>query len=472
MLVAPPGKFHGHHAIVIGASISGLLAARVLSAHFDCVTVFDRDLLPRDPEHRRGVPQSQHGHGLLASGLAGLKRLFPTLERELLDGGAVPGDVIGNVRWFQHGCYKAQFRSGLDGLLLSRPLLETTIRAIVRRIPNVTIRAGVHVLSLSARGPQLNGVRVQFPGFAPELVPADLVVDASGRASRAPLWLQELGYDAPRTEEVRVDLGYTTRIFRRRPGDLGGDMGAIVAPKPPDEHRAGFVLAMEGDRWVATLAGWLGDHAPTDPRGFIEFARSLAAPEPYEVISTGEPLTEAVKYVFPSNLRRRYDLLTRVPRGFVVIGDAVCSFNPLYGQGMSVATLEALALADCLESISTLDELWAPFSRAMARATENPWMIAAGGDLAFRGVEGRRPAASGLVNWYLDRVHQAASVDRRVCRTFFDVANLLRPASTLFAPPVVARVALANLRPGTAATSHGSIRSARPVGDTARTTTV
>jgi 2-polyprenyl-6-methoxyphenol hydroxylase-like FAD-dependent oxidoreductase len=445
MQVPPPGTFHGRHAVVIGASISGLLAARVLAAHFDRVTLFDRDALPREVENRRGVPQGPHGHGLLASGLRGLKRLFPTLERDLLEQGAVPGDVIGDVRWFQHGHYKAQFASGLDGLLLSRALLETTIRRHVSRLPNVGIEPGVHVQELMSGPDRIAGVRVQHRSERSEEVPADFVVDASGRASRSPQWLNALGYGQPRVEEVGVDLGYTTRIFKRKPGDLSGNFGAIVAPKPPLERRAGFILAMEGGRWVATLAGWLGEHAPTEMDGYLEFARSLARPDIYDVVSTAEPLGDAVKYVFPSNLRRRYELMARFPAGYLVIGDAVCSFNPLYGQGMSVATLEALGLADCLASLTSIDRLWRPYAKAMALALDSPWTIAAGGDLAFEGVTGRRARGSGAVNWYLDHVHRAASTDRAVCRTFFDVANLLKPASALFAPPVVARVARASI---------------------------
>ena len=437
----PPGTFQGHHAIVIGASISGLLAARILSAHFDRVTLFDRDTLPGSVADRKGVPQGRHGHGLLASGFQGLKRLCPTLERELLEAGAVSGDVIGDVRWFQHGHYKARFRSGVGGLLLSRPLLEGTVRRQVMRLPNVTITAGTHVLGLVARDGRVDGVRVQRGGADVESVIADVVVDASGRASRSPEWLEEMGYERPAVEEVRVDLGYTTRTFRRRPSDLDGDSGAVLAPKPPREMRVGFMLAMEGERWIVSVGGWLGHHAPTDPRGYLEFARTLARPDIYEVIKDAEPLTDAVKYVFPSNLRRRYDRLTKFPARYLVMGDALSSFNPLYGQGMSVATLEALALEECLHAAPSVEHLWRPFFKAAGRIIETPWTMAVGGDFAFEGVTGARPMGTGLVNWYLDRVHRAASTDRRVCRAFFDVANLLQPPATLFQPAMVARVA-------------------------------
>jgi 2-polyprenyl-6-methoxyphenol hydroxylase-like FAD-dependent oxidoreductase len=437
----PPGRHLGNHVIVIGASISGLLAARVLSAHFDRVTVFDRDVLPNFVENRRSVPQGRHGHGLLASGLRGLKALFPSLERDLLEGGAVPGDVIGNLRWFQHGYYKAKFASGFDGLLLSRPLLEVNVRRQVLKLPNVRVADNTRVLSLLTEEGRVTGVRIQRGGEEPLTVTADLIIDAGGRGSRTPEWLEELGYGRPVHEQVNVGIGYTTRTFRRLPSHLNGDIGAVIAPKPPRQMRIGFMLAMEGNRWMVTMGGWLGHHCPTEWNEYLRFAKSLVRPDIYEVIRRAEPLTDAVTFSFPSNLRRRYDRYTRFPSRFLVIGDAHCSFNPLYGQGMSVATLEALALKDCLDKAPSCDQMWRPFFKASRRIIDGPWMIAAGSDFAFEGVTGSRPAGTSVVNWYLNAVHKAASTDRTVCRAFFDVANLLKPAPTLFHPAIVARVA-------------------------------
>jgi len=436
----PPGRFHGNHAIVSGASIGGLLAARVLSAHFARVTVFDRDTLPSTIENRRGVPQGNHGHGLLASGLRGLKTLFPSIDHDLLDAGAVPGDIVGSVRWYQHGYYKAKFASGIEGVLLSRALLEGTLRRRVQRLPNVRIVDGSRVMGLLVEHDDVHGVRVRQPGETPSAVVADLVVDTSGRSSRSPEWLGQLGYGKPAVEEVNVGIGYTTRIYRRLPRDLDGDVGVILAPRPPREKRIGFMLAMEGDRWIVTLGGWLGNHAPTDPAGYLEFARTLDRPDVYDVIKHAEPLTHAVTYAFPSNLRRRYEGLTRFPGNYLVMGDALCSFNPLYGQGMSVATLEALALRKCLEKAASVRDVWRPFFKAAGRIIDGPWMVAAGSDFAFEGVTGPKPKGTSIVNWYLDRVHQAASTDRHVCRAFFEVANLLKPAPTLFRPSILARV--------------------------------
>jgi 2-polyprenyl-6-methoxyphenol hydroxylase-like FAD-dependent oxidoreductase len=435
------------HVSIIGASIAGLVAARVLSDHFERVTIFDRDTLPAACGNRKGVPQGNHGHGLLASGLRTLTQLFPTLEDSLLAAGAVPGDIIGDIRWFQQGFFKAKFHSDLAGILLSRPLLEGTIREYVCRLPNVTIISNAHVQGLvhDQESGRVTGLRVQQPGGQFAIYGADLVVDTSGRASRSPEWLEELGYGRPAMETVEVDLGYTTRTFRRRPRDLDGDAGIILAPKPPQQTRVGFMLAMEDHRWIVSIGGWLGDHAPIDPEGYLAFARSLPRQDIYEVIKDAEPLSEAVSYKYPSNMRRRYERLARFPRRYLVMGDALCSFNPIYGQGMSVAALEAVALQECLARESSLDTLWRPFIQRASRIIDTPWTIAAGSDFAFPGVTGAKPAGTDAVNWYLDRVHRAAATDRVVCRTFFDVANLLAPSTALFHPRVVARVVKACL---------------------------
>jgi 2-polyprenyl-6-methoxyphenol hydroxylase-like FAD-dependent oxidoreductase len=446
-------------AIVIGASMAGLIAAKVLSRRFNKVTIVDRDSLPTSVEPRPGVPQGRHGHGLLASGSAALERLFPGLERELVAAGAVPGDVIGNVRWFQQGCYKAKFESGLRGILLSRPLLEGTLRRMVEALPNVTIESHTHVTELLTddENRAITGVCTRRGNSSAILTGAALVVDASGRSSRTPEWLEQLGYQPPTESRVEVNLGYTTRLFRRKDDDLNGDRGAIIAPDPTVGRRVGFMLAQENGRWIVTLAGWLGDHAPTDARDFEEFARTLARPDIYEVITRAEPLSDAVAYAFPSNLRRHYERLTRLPERFVVIGDAVCSFNPFYGQGMSVAALEGLLLDRYLDG--GLANLAPRFYREARRIIDTPWMIAAGSDFAFPGVTGTKPTGTDATNWYLQHVHRVASTDRVVCRAFFDVANLLKPATTLFSLGVVTRVVSGSLRAGAtvASTKDGSV---------------
>ncbi len=432
----------GSHAIVIGASIAGLAAARVLSERFDRVTVIDRDTLPIQYVDRPGVPQGRHGHGLLASGLRGLERLFPHLEDDLIAAGAVGGDVIGNVRWFQHGYYKARFDSGLRGFLMSRALLEGAVRSRVRQLRNVRIVDTCHVLGVvgDAAGTRIVGVRTQ-PGLAERFHLADLIVDASGRASRAPTCLSEIGYETPDVERIDIDLTYATRQFTRTQGDLDGDSAAIIAATPPDGKRLGFILAIEQNRWMVTLGGVLGERPPADQDGYREFALSLERPDIYNVIRHAAPLTDIVSLRFPASRRYRYDKLRRFPEGYLVLGDALCSFNPVYGQGMSVAALEALHLESCLAEPAGVHQLWKRMFRRTAGVIDRAWRLAAGSDLAYPAAAGRRRPWSATANWYLGKVHAAAATDHMVCRTFFDVAGLLAPPTALVHPGIVARVA-------------------------------
>lgn len=452
----------GRHALVIGGSMAGLIAARVLSERFARVTVLDRDHFPALGVNRRGVPQGWHGHGLLASGFRELVRWFPRLEGVLVEAGAQQGDVVGDVRWFQHGCYKAKFESGLGGILLSRALLEGTLRGQVTAIPNVTVVSNAHVVGLEVDDTRrlVTGVHVQseaWSGIQPYR--ADLVVDASGRATRSPEWLEQLGFGRPKVDEVKVGLGYTTRTFKRLPRDLDGDLGAIIAPTPPKETRAGFILAAEGDRWIASLCGWMGDHAEATPDGFLAFARSLPRPDIYDIVRRAVPLTDPVAFAFPANMRRRYESMPRLPERFVAVGDAIACFNPIYGQGMSVAALEGAELEACLDEPEGLTFLGPRFFKRAARVIDTPWTMAVGSDFAFDGVTGPRPPGTSLVNWYLDHVHDAASTNHAVCRRFFDVANLLAPPTALFHPAVVARVVKTRLAARAAA---GRPRSAHP----------
>lgn len=459
----------GRRAVVMGASMAGLVAARVLSDYFPQVIVLDRDVLPAGAEARLGVAQGRHAHGLLASGLDALRRLFPSLEQRLLAAGAMTGDIVGSVRWHQHGHDKAKFDSGRHGLLVSRVLLESAVRECVRALPGVQVVDRCHIRELltSPDYTAVTGVRASLPGESPDDIVADLVVDATGRASRSVDWLAELGYPTPAVDRVQVDIGYTTRIYRRHPADLDGDRGVVTAPKPPRDTRAGFMLAVEGDRWMVSLGGWCGDHAPTDPDGFLAFARTLPRPHIYDVIARAEPLSDAVAFAFPANVRRRYERLRRFPHGYLVVGDALCSFNPIYGQGMSVAALEGLALADTIASWPTTDGLAFRFFERAAAIIDGPWTIAASGDFAFEGVTGSRPLGTSVINWYLNHVHHAAATDRGVCAAFFDVANLVAPPTRLFAPSIAARVlatawqhSKAARRPGLGATTpmrrHGA----------------
>lgn len=430
------------NAIVIGGSMAGLLAARVLSEHFARVTLVERDILPEGAEQRKGVPQGKQGHGLLSGGQRVMEELFPGLTEELVAEGAIALDVVDDMRWYQPGGYRLRFKSGLKGISMSRPLLEAGIRRRVQQIASIEVIDGCDVtgLTASADRTRVTGIKLKRrgEGSAEETLAAELVVDACGRGSHAPTWLEALGYERPEEEKITVGVGYTTRLYRRRPGDLPGALTAICQPTPPHETRIAVLLPIEGDRWIATCAGWLGDHAPADDEGFLAFARSLPAPDIYNVIKNAEPLSDYATHKFPANLRRRYERLKRVPEGYVVVGDALCSFNPTYGQGMSSAALVVMALAGCLrETRNGLQGLPGTFYRRAAKVIDTPWQMAAGGDFAYPEVTGKKAPGTDTVNRYMVRVFAASTSDQHVCKKLVEVANLLAPPTALFAPRVV-----------------------------------
>jgi 2-polyprenyl-6-methoxyphenol hydroxylase-like FAD-dependent oxidoreductase len=434
-----------NHAIVIGASMAGLLATRVLSDHYQTVTLVDRDLLPDAAEPRRGVPQGRHTHGLLASGREVLDDLFPGFSLEAIENGGLPGDIVRDIRWFFQGDFLARPTSGLDGLLVSRPFLEQLVRRRVRALPNVAVRQHWQVGGLTtATDPETGELRVTGITVAGSDLPADLVVDASGRGSRTPQWLVAMGYEPPAEERVGIDLRYTTRLFRRVPSQLNGDFGAIIPPTPTGK-RGGVIVAQEGGRWTATLIGHFGHQAPEDLPGFIEYARTIPHPAMYEVVRRAEPIGEAASARFPASLRRRYERLRRFPRNYLVMGDSVCSFNPIYGQGMSVAALEAMALDAVMKDGPS--DLSRRFFTRIAKIADIPWSIAVGNDLRMPEATGPRGAAVTAINSYMGRLHRGAQMDPALSIAFHRVANLLDPPQSVFRPGIALRVLRGGLRP-------------------------
>lgn len=433
------------HAVVIGGSMGGLVAARVLSRRFDRVTVLDRDALPDDAQDRRGVPQSPHAHALLISGRMQLEELFPGLTHELSAGGAVPFDPGSDLIFHQMGAHRVKFNSGKLGISLSRAFLEHTVRDRVRGLRNVEIHDGTAVTGLTGRLRRVTGGETDIAGTHR----ADLVVDATGRSGgRTDRWLEQFGCEAPLTDTVKIDVGYTTQLFHRPPGDRMLDDGLLylMAAVPPHDKRAAAVFAIEGDRWVVTLGGWHRAHAPVDPAGFAAFAAGLPAPNIAELIERAKPLDDgdAKKFTYPQARRRYFERLVQPAAGYVALGDAICSFNPLYGQGMTAATLEAVQLGRALDRYGSASSGMArAYYRAASKIVATPWQMATGGDFMYPETKGPKPLGVDLLNRYVKRVMLATHVSADAHRVMLDVQHLLAPPSAILRPATVIRSLLA-----------------------------
>lgn len=440
----------GQHALVMGASITGLLAAYILSDYFERVTVIERDRLPVCASARKGVPQGNHVHLLMCRGADVLSTLFPGLFLALEAQGSLLLSPTSDFRWFHFGDWKLQFPGPLRVHSQSRPLLEYHIRRYVASRPNICIHDNCEVVGLigGARYHGITGVRLRriYANVqnvqSEECLDTNLVVDASGRGTQTPFWLTALDYPPVEETLVKIDIGYATRVYRR-PCHASYDWKAMgIYPWPLDTKRIGYIFPIEGDAWIVTLSGYLRDHPPADEDGFLEFARSLARPDIYEAIKYTEPLSPVAIHKFPANRRRHYERLPSMPDGLVVLGDAACSFNPIYGQGMTVATLEASALRDCLAwQVDSHPGNMAGFSqrfqKALAGIVEIPWLFTTSEDFRYAGIEGKRPFGIGMLQGYTQRVCRLTATNPFATQSFYEVLNMLKPPMALFHPRIL-----------------------------------
>lgn len=455
-----------HHAIVIGGSIAGLLAARVLTEYFTRVTIIERDAINGAPEFRKGAPQARHAHALLGRGQAIMEELFPGFIQELRSNGGVTLNMGRDFAFYVHGAWCRPFTSAIVNTGSSRPLLEATLYRRLATHPQIQILPEQEVLGLGTdeRGQRITGVHLRERGATEPretFLPATLVVDASGRSSQTPTWLAQLGYIPPEEISVNAFPGYATRIYRR-PANFSAKWKALyMMPKAPTQSRGGVILPMEGDRWQVTLIGMAKDYPPTDEAGFLDFARSLPSPRFYEAIKDAEPLTAPYGYRQAENRLRYYEKLPRYLEGLLVCGDAVYALNPVYGQGMTVAALGSQVLDKCLKTqrqrnpYGDLTGLAKQFQQQLAKVIADPWQLATGQDLGWPITEGgKQPdAVTRLIQRYFDRVLAALPHNPVVAEAFFYVQNMLKPPTSLFAPSILWQVLRTKHQTSAAATA-------------------
>ena len=435
-------------AVVIGGSLAGLLAARVLHDHFEEVWLLDRHPLTAGDEPRRATPHTRHTHALLARGRQAIEALFPGIGDEWLAAGGQLGDVGLQAAFYAGRRRFAQARADAQGLCLGRAAIEGVLRRRVLVLPRLRVVTGVDAQGLAGplRGQRIDGLRwrpaddeARGPGA---VLRAALVVDASGRASRLPKWLAELGHATPQEQQVQVDIRYATAYLKREPQHAPG-LEAVITAATADHPVPSVLLSQEGDRWVVTLGGYGDDAPPLDRAGFIARAQRSAPPELAAVVQDAEFVCEPFGYRFPHSQRRFYERL-RLPEGVLAIGDSICSFNPVFGQGMSVAACEAEALQAALSGGER--KLAGRYFRAAARVVDIAWQTAVGADLAIPSVQGERPWPVRVINAYVAKVFDAAQQDAVVAVAFQRVSHLLAAPPSLMRPAIVARVLQARWR--------------------------
>ena len=432
------------HAVVIGGSIAGMCAARVLARSFARVTVVERDQLADFPEIRKGAPQGHHVHAMLAGGAQILEELFPGMDAELAEAGA-PELLIGrDVGYLAAYGWAQPFEPAIPIRGASRPLIEQRVRRRVLATDRISVRSGCSVLGLlSPVGKRrVSGVTVAGPGGAEEPLEADLVVDASGRGSRAPAWLEAMGRSAPRETVVDAFVGYSTRIYEDVPPVTDG-WKCVFLLWTPEVTRGGVLFPMEGGRWFVTIAGVARDYPPSDEEGFLAFARSLRGPHVTDAITRARPMTEIHATRSTANRWLHFERLADQPPGFVVMGDAACAFNPIYGQGMTVALSGAALLGDLLARDVPAERFPRAFQRALAGRLGPVWTMSTSADFQMPATQGERPLSTRAGHAYFNALLKLGSKDADVTRAVSRVLQLLDPPANLMRPGIAVRV-LAN----------------------------
>jgi 2-polyprenyl-6-methoxyphenol hydroxylase-like FAD-dependent oxidoreductase len=437
------------HAIVIGGSIAGLTTAHVLSEYFEQVTVIERDHRPVDMDFRKGVPQSKHPHVLLRRGLLGLETLFPGFEKEIGAAGAVTIDFGKNVEWYAFGKWRPHYEPGLTTLGTSRPLLEATIRRRVERQPKITFMDHTEVIGLIANPDRTKatGVRVRSRdvGQLEKVHEADLVVDASGRDSHAHEWLENLGYSRPKTTTINAFPGYASRLYELPPGTDFTLM--YIQPAPPKVKRGAASIALEGNRAHVALVGMAKDYPPTDEDDFLNFLAGLPDKRLYDVIKRAKPVSPIVGYRRAENVLHHYHEQARWLDNFILIGDSVYTFNPVYGQGMTIAIKGALKLADLLseqvQHSNDLSGLAMRFQQALGKTIEFPWKAAIGEDTRWLPItEGvsKPDFQTSMRLGLMKKVMVASTKDPKVAEVFYRVLNMVASPAELFKPGMLVRI--------------------------------
>lgn len=442
------------HALVIGGSLGGMLAARVLSDYFERVTVIERDRYPQDAAARKGVPQANHVHVLMKGGQIILEQLFGGLQKELVAAGAHILEMASETAWLNPAGWGVRFNSDLRMLALTRPLLDWHVRQRLAELPQVRFVDNTELVRLlpNSENDGVAGAVIRYrcdskSAASEQHIYADLVVDVSGRGSCAPKWLAELGYEKPSETIVNAFHGYASRFYTM-PSDFEADWKcAYIQAAPPQRTRGAVLFPVEGNRWLLSLVGGGRDYPPADEEGFLGFARDLADPIVYETIRELTPCSPIHSYRAAENRLRHFERLARFPENFLIMGDAACAFNPVYGQGMTILAIGALTLMEALDKQQSrfpegsLRGLSRRFQKELAKVNSAPWLLATGEDFRFPQTDGGSPNLfTRLMHGYMDQIVCLTTRDKDVRQILLETFHMLRKPTSLFKPRIILKV--------------------------------
>jgi 2-polyprenyl-6-methoxyphenol hydroxylase-like FAD-dependent oxidoreductase len=436
-------KSIGRRAIVVGAGMGGLVAAKALSSSFETVTVLERDALPTEPIARTGTPQARQIHVLLRGGLDALNELFPEFEAELERAGAVRVRVGSQARLELPGFDPFPRRDlGFDYLCMTRPLLELVARRLIHEQNNIALKAHCRATRFleSPTKDAVTGVRYESVDGRSELA-ADFVIDASSRGALTLDLLDRVGLPRPEHTEIGIDLHYATAMFEI-PSSTPCDWRAVLHRPSVQSGRGGLLVPVENNRWQVNLTHMHGGPMPDIVGDFIAFARTLRAQTIHDAIAGATPVGPIYRFGFPSSIRQRFETLKRFPDRLLPLGDVICRFNPAFGQGMSVAAQEAVALRRLIEVRSSETHALKGLARSFFAAIQDflaaQWAVAES-DFAFEKTRGQRPNDFYQRMNFNAALQHLASEDATVHQILSEVSHLVKPSSALRDPQIVSR---------------------------------
>jgi flavin-dependent dehydrogenase len=430
-------------AIILGGGISGLLVSKVLSKKYEKVIIIEKDELEDRPEVRQGQSHAGQFHVLLLRGLNTMERYFQGITEELKDGGAVDLDLGDGAYWYSYGGVKQNIITGINTLLSSRKLIDYTVRKRVEKIPNVQIVDKTRYIDLIEKNGTIIGVKVKAIDTEEYEIESDLVIDATGRGTLTPKWLENNHYPKPEEEKTIVNITYKTAIYNRPVGGIQQGKMMMYSPKSPE--KIGVVIQpIENNKNLVCVAGWHKEDPPTD-EDLMEFLKQLPDQRFYNVLAACQKESDFVTYKFPFCLRKYFEKLSKFPKGFLPIGDVFCNLNPAHGQGITSACLQVEILEELIEKHDPANMSKIYFKK-VSKVLDQCWNASAFENFRYEETIGKKPKGVNTVNKYMVAIHKAANKNASVYAELVKVSVMIKPAINLFSPNFLWKVFMTNVR--------------------------